>query len=106
MSSKKVPVPVRIGLTKKPANSASAVELENDISDLLSESTMDALDEIVQDVHEIQEDEDDGRFYELPELEDELDRDTDPGQAQAQHQRKERVCSINLKYYQKGHSIF
>ena len=80
MSSKKVPVPVRIGLTKKPANSASAVELENDISDLLSESTMDALDEIVQDVHEIQEDEDedDGRFYELPELEDELDRDTDP----------------------------
>ena len=72
MSSKK---PIRIGLTKKPAD-----QDEDDISALMSDSTVEALAEIVQDVHDLEESESevDGQFVELPDLEDELDRDTDP----------------------------
>ena len=63
MSSKKVPV--RIGLTKKTAD-------QSDISDLMSASTMEALEEFVE---EALSDED---LHELPELEDEIERDADP----------------------------
>ena len=72
MSSKK---PIRIGLTKKPAD-----QDEDDISALMSDSTVEALAEIVQDVHDLEESESevDGQFVELPDLEDELDRDRDP----------------------------
>ena len=58
-------VPVRIGLTKKPAD-------KSDISDLMSASTMEALEEFVE---EALSDED---LQELPKLEDEIERDADP----------------------------
>ena len=76
MSSKKVPV--RIGLTKKPA--------DVDTSDLLSSSTMEALQDIIDTdiVEVVQESQDQDEFdpdeelVELPDLEDEIERDIDP----------------------------
>ena len=75
MSSKKVPV--RIGLKKKPA-SASA-NADSDISDLMSASTMEALEDIVVlDVEDVESALSDDEHEELPELEDEIERDLDP----------------------------
>ena len=71
MSQKKVPV--RIGLTKKPA--------DGETSELFSASTMEALEDIVTlEVQLVEaamsgEDED---VQELPDLEDEIERDIDP----------------------------
>ena len=58
-------VPVRIGLTKKTTEPEP--DLDADISDLMSASTMEVLEQ------------EDGGLYELPpDLEDELERDADP----------------------------
>ena len=58
-------VPVRIGLTKKTTEPDP--DLDADISDLMSASTMEVLEQ------------EDGGLYELPpDLEDELERDADP----------------------------
>ena len=77
MSPKKVPV--RIGLTKKPADAD-----ESDLG-LLSASTLEALEDIVtlDDVDVVVEDEDAiSDLDELPDLEDEIDRDIDPDYVQ------------------------
>ena len=77
MSPKKSPV--RIGLKKKQASAstASAPAPTGSDSDLqiLSESTM----EVLEALENADDDEDvDGNLYELPELEDEMERDLDP----------------------------
>ena len=78
MSRKMVP-PVRIGLTKKPATPAPASADQDpddpdDISALMSESTMEVLEDIVQ----VHQEEIRGEDVELPDLDDELERDLDP----------------------------
>ena len=79
MSPKKIPV--RIGLKKKQAeasaSTASAPAPTGSDSDLqiLSESTM----EVLEALEHADDDEDvDGNLYELPDLEDEMERDLDP----------------------------
>ena len=69
--------PVRIGLKKKSADA------DSDISDLMSASTMEALEEIVVlDVEEVEgnasDSDPDEDLQELPDLEDEIERDIDP----------------------------
>ena len=74
MSPKKIPV--RIGLKKKQASASAPAPTGSD-SDLqiLSESTM----EVLEALEHADDDEDvDGNLYELPDLEDEMERDLDP----------------------------
>ena len=75
MSPKKIPV--RIGLTKKPEAVDADTNLA-DTSDLLSASTMEALEEMVSVQLSDNDDDDDDNGYELPELVDEIERDADP----------------------------
>ena len=69
--------PVRIGLKKKSADA------DSDISDLMSASTMEALEEIVVlDVEEVEANasvsDPDDDLQEFPDLEDEIEREIDP----------------------------
>ena len=78
MSPKKIPV--RIGLKKKEASASTAsapAPVTGSDSDLqiLSESTM----KVLEALENADDDEDvDGNLYELPDLEDEMERDLDP----------------------------